>query len=868
MKKITCRLAALIIAALLTVCASAAVLTTGDEDYYYYTCPGDMDEDGDYDVIDVLSLLKGLVNNDITDTTLADVNGDGKITLLDVIRTLKAAVNEGYMIDKVIDTKYLKTSYLENFYAESIKFSAVNATSEWTAKYTDDGVEVTVKVTDDDLYCSGDMTKSDNIYFYIQPVNSIIYADQLALRVRCTTDGSVEVKRWNGPKDSFYAETPAEDANFKHAFAKTDDGWTVTVNIGYDYFGLEKEYSYGKVRLFPSMTDANADGYTEVMYDAVDTNMARWRMDTYFVISTNENGGFVRDDFDKLSFEEDIVQAKLDESLVGVKFWEDLATIESNSAKTTIREVKVGASNFSNRTYGMEEGSLPTELIGKAYGCGPISGSSVKVTKAGYVVLEAGLYSGYESLNESIVSDGWKLVLKAAKTPYNTATRAGTSAAPDLANWYVKYCEVDEVIAFGTSWSVAYGEGATTAFDWESKAPYTILDSKSVYEWGTAPANTKLIDSDTDHYYSLYGANNVNEEESYDSDGNLVGYIDDRIWNGVPSVAVTEGERVFAVWSTGGKAEGQPQNYAVMAISNDNGKTWTEFGYINSEKNDDADKTTTVCDAQFWMDHETDTLHCFYLVSSTLEAFEKSSAVWTFSIANVSEDYSKWEFSEHRYLFPGLLRNNLLVIDDNGVETWLAAPNDYMDERFTVVYASTDKGETWTLRGKAYIPKAYNYDETILVEKEDGSIWMTVRNSSGVLLQSFSLDKGYTWTLSSATDIYNCTTRFNITRLSSGALLMIGNAASGRTMMTAYLSYDDGETWPYSVTLYKEYTTYPDVDTITVNDEEQIHVIFDRDRYNYGRIYHGVLTEAYIKAHNGEFIGGSSYFNMVTTIKD
>ena len=821
MKKIIFQLATLALAALLTMSAFAAVKADADEDYYYYTLAGDMDENGMHDIKDVLAIIKGMLdNNSITDTALADLNGDGKITLADVLRTVKASLGS-YEVEKVIDTKYLKESYLENFYAESIKFSAVNATSEWTAKYTDDGVEITVKITDDDVYYSGNMTSSDNVYFYIQPVNSYIYADKLALRIRCTSDGSVEVKRWSGTGDAFATETPASDANFAHTCTTTDDGWEVTVNIGYDYFGIEKEYAYGKVRMFPSMTDANAEGYTEVLYDAVDVNMARWRMDTYFVISTKENGGFERDDFHMLSFADDILSTN---ELYGTEFWNNLATIESNAAKTSLRTAAVGVPVFSDRTYSAEEGGLPVELIGTSYSFAPISGSSVKVTKAGYVVLEAGLLTGYETINSNIVDAGWTLVLKATKTPYNTATKAGTDTAPDLANWYVKYCEEGEEIAFG-KWAVAYGTaGENDPFDWESKAAYTILDT-------------------TNDYYS----------------------ISDRTWHGCPSIAVTNGGRLVAIWSTGGSGEGQPENYAVLAYSDDNGKTWAEFGYVNSEEADDENKTTVVCDAQLWLDHETNTLHCFYLMSSTLAKFEKNSAVWTFTVSNPDDDFSEWKVSDHRYLFPGLLRNNILVLSDG---TWLAAPNDYMDERFTVVYASTDKGETWELRGKAYIPKAYNYDETILVEKEDGSIWMTVRNSSGVLLQSFSLDGGKTWTLGSATDIYNCTTRFNITRLSSGALLMVGNAASGRTMMTAYLSYDDGETWPYSITLYEAYTTYPDVDTLTVDGVEQIHIIFDRDRYNYGRVYHGVFTEEYIKEHSGEVVDRSTMLNMITTIKE
>lgn len=85
-------------------------------------------------------------------------------------------------------------------------------------------------------------------------------------------------------------------------------------------------------------------------------------------------------------------------------------------------------------------------------------------------------------------------------------------------------------------------------------------------------------------------------------------------------------------------------------------------------------------------------------------------------------------------------------------------------------------------------------------------------------------------------------------------------------MMTAALSYDDGKTWPYSITLYTSYTTYPDVSTVTVDGVEQIHVVFDRDRYNYGRVYHGIFTEDYIKEHSGETIERST-LDRVTSIK-
>ena len=834
MKRIVLRLAIFVFAVMLAFSTSALTLADKDADYYYYSLAGDMDENGVHSVKDVIMLARELLNGG--DNTLADTNCDGSVNLLDVVYAARTVIGT-YEVEKVIDTRYLKTSYIENFYAESIKFSAGNATSEWFAKYLDDGVEVTVNVTDKDLYCTESMDKSDTVFFYIQPVNSIIFADRYALRVRCSANGAVEVKRWKGSSDSFVTETPGADANFSHSFALTDDGWTVTVKIGYDYFGLEKEWSYGKVRLFPVVNDATASSATQVLYSDVDVNMQRYRCDTYFVISSAENGGFVRKDFDKLSFAEDVLQGS---EFAGLEFLNDLATIESGESGTVIRMAKVGASLFSNRTYGAEERGLPTELVGKAFGCGSIAGSKVKVTNAGYVVLEVGCYSDYDTLNKNVADAGWTLLVKAAYTPYNTATRAGTDSVPDLANWYVKYCEVGEEIDFG-KWAVAYGEGETTPFDWESKAAYTILDSKSVYEWKAAPENTVLLDSSVNNYYLL----------------------ESRTWHGCPSVAAIDGGKVFSAWTTGGKVEGRAENYAVLAFSDDNGKTWTEFAYLNSEEVGDLAKTTAVCDMQLWFDREANTLHCFYIMSSTLTSFEKSSAVWTFTISNVNEDFSKWEFSPHRYLFPGLLRNNILVLSDG---TWLASPNDYMDERFTVVYASTDKGETWSLRGKAYIPRAYNYDETNMVEMKDGSIWLTVRNSTGNPLQSFSLDGGYTWTLSSLTDYYTGQTRFNYTRLASGAILRVSNAGKERTVMSAYLSYDEGITWPYSVTLCEEYSTYPDVALVTVNGEEQIHVIFDRDRYGLGKVYHTVFTEEYLKENNGKVFTPDSDFTTVAKI--
>ena len=71
----------------------------------------------------------------------------------------------------------------------------------------------------------------------------------------------------------------------------------------------------------------------------------------------------------------------------------------------------------------------------------------------------------------------------------------------------------------------------------------------------------------------------------------------------------------------------------------------------------------------------------------------------------------------------------------------------------------------------------------------------------------------------------------------------------------------DGQTWEYSLTLYENNSSYPDV---SVMPDGNIHVIFDHARFKetptiiednmekWAIIYHTVLTEQYIKDHNGE----------------
>ena len=149
-------------------------------------------------------------------------------------------------------------------------------------------------------------------------------------------------------------------------------------------------------------------------------------------------------------------------------------------------------------------------------------------------------------------------------------------------------------------------------------------------------------------------------------------------------------------------------------------------------------------------------------------------------------------------------------------------------DRFSNVYASSDKGKTISLRGHADIPNR-SFDENMIVEKKDGSLWMLVRTFDGIG-ESFSTDGGYTWTPGQKSHIDGPCSRFHISRLKSGRLLLInhyqfdqridledimhqGNVKKwkGRSHLSALLSEDDGQTWPYSLLLdERNEVSYPD----------------------------------------------------------
>ena len=102
----------------------------------------------------------------------------------------------------------------------------------------------------------------------------------------------------------------------------------------------------------------------------------------------------------------------------------------------------------------------------------------------------------------------------------------------------------------------------------------------------------------------------------------------------------------------------------------------------------------------------------------------------------------------------------------------------------------------------------------MIVEKQDGRLWLLARTNYGIG-ESFSEDQGKTWPELTPSPIAHTSARFFIRRLQSGALLLVKHGPiaekTGRSHLTAFLSEDDGATWPHSLLLdEREGVSYPD----------------------------------------------------------
>ena len=310
-----------------------------------------------------------------------------------------------------------------------------------------------------------------------------------------------------------------------------------------------------------------------------------------------------------------------------------------------------------------------------------------------------------------------------------------------------------------------------------------------------------------------------------------------RMFQGIAGIERADNGRLWVSYMSGSTGEGSPANYVLLITSDDDGKTWSGLKLVV----DMPDSKVRLADPCLWID-PTGTMWFFWR-----QAYQPwvHGGVWAMTAENPEDADPVW--SEPRRLCEGGMLNKPVVLSNNDwlfpvkafqdnlhISAWETGMKPTVGEAI-VVMSTNDRGNTFTIRGSAYISDelgTIHVSEPMMVERKDGTLWMLVRTGFGIG-ETVSADKGNTWTPVRPHDhIRHTGSRFFFRRLNSGNLLLVKHGRiderTAREHLTAFISTDDGQTWKGGLMLDERHVSYPD--GIQAPDG-RIYVIYDHGRY-------------------------------------
>lgn len=318
-----------------------------------------------------------------------------------------------------------------------------------------------------------------------------------------------------------------------------------------------------------------------------------------------------------------------------------------------------------------------------------------------------------------------------------------------------------------------------------------------------------------------------------------------RTWQGIPGLERTPQGRVYISWFSGGAKEPAQENTAYLSYSDDNGRTFKPPVPMAGPR--DGSRTF---DPTLWIDPQRRLWYIFNrgdrergahgVYARLCERPDARAPVWGEEF-RLGYDEAPFSFRMNK---PTVLSTGewIMPVTHAAEPTyeWFAGARQLQG-----VGISTDHGRTWKLHGALKAPEWAL--ENMIVELRDRRLWMLIRTGSGVLWQSFSRDRGRTWSDPEASAIANPGSRFFIRRLASGNLLLVNHHRfTGRSHLTARLSTDDGRTWNEGLLLdERSGISYPDG---VQARNGLIWIVYDRDRQGAGEILLAVFREKDVAA--------------------
>ncbi len=350
-----------------------------------------------------------------------------------------------------------------------------------------------------------------------------------------------------------------------------------------------------------------------------------------------------------------------------------------------------------------------------------------------------------------------------------------------------------------------------------------------------------------------------------------------RNYNMVIGAETTPGGRLWAAWVSGGD---DPNAYFVVASSDDRGETWSQPRLVIDPMDHPSGLKVSIIVGNLWRD-PLGRLWLFF--DQGFEQFDGRSGNWYIRCDNPDAVDPVW--SEPAHIGYGMTLNKPIVHSSGDwllpVSLWDRTkikpqildrdpqPHTDLDPfRMSNVFVSNDQGETWERRGGVLIPNP-QFDEAVLIERRDGSVWMTCRSAMGGLWESVSHDRGASWSEPALSYIRHINSRHAMRRLKSGRLLLvkhgtrIDEVTDKRIKLTAYLSDDDGATFSGGLVLEpreEKACSYPDISQF---EDGTICVIHDYGRDDPSEIVMARITEQDVVA--GRLVSDTSKLGMLVS---
>ena len=309
---------------------------------------------------------------------------------------------------------------------------------------------------------------------------------------------------------------------------------------------------------------------------------------------------------------------------------------------------------------------------------------------------------------------------------------------------------------------------------------------------------------------------------------------------GIPSVAVSKvNGRMWCTYYCDPLGGENHLNYCVLATSADDGRSWKEVLVADP----DGAGLKRSFDPEVWI--APDGKLRWTWTERTLDPKKTDPKnTWngysnvksdTLHVAELdAENEPVAPYPPVRALMRGVMMCKPTVV---GSGEWVFPLCEWGGAPSSKFYATRD-GRNFRYLGGVTLPKEWRqFDEEQMVELSDGRWWVLIRTKSG-LCESFSSDKGRTWSAPVESKLGHPDSRLFLTKLPSGKLLLVKHGKIGeepeggkwkvRKNLRAFVSSDDGKTWDGGLLLdARPGIAYPDGD---VGKDGTITVVYDHNR--------------------------------------